>query len=160
MTATTLSSPPAATSSRLLAATLAGAGVDLVYASGMALAAGQSPLRPWQTVASGWIGRVAAMEGGAGAVALGLLTHVGIAAVMAAVWLLAAARAPILARRPFAMAFVYGLGLYLVMYLMVLPLRWPDAFPAWHGGRSWLDVLAHVGVALAIAAATRRRRAA
>lgn len=139
---------------RIVAAGLAGGAVDLVYASGMALANGNPITRPWRVVASGWIGREAG-QGGAGVVALGLATHFGIAACMAAAYVLLARRIPIVVARPYATAGLYGLILYAVMYLGVLPLRF-GVFPRWHDGRMALDILAHVGVALAIAWAVAR----
>jgi len=139
---------------RIVAAGLAGGAIDLVYASGMALANGNPIARPWQVVASGWIGREAG-QGSAGVVALGLATHFGIAACMAAAYVLLARRVPVVVARPYATAVLYGLILYAVMYLGVLPLRF-GVFPKWQDGRMALDVLAHVGVALAIAWAVVR----
>lgn len=135
---------------RIAAAGLAGGAVDLLYASGMALANGGPATQPWQAVASGWIGRDAA-QGGAAVIGLGVATHFAIAACMAAAYVLLARPIPAVVRRPYATAVVYGLVLYGVMNLVVLPLRWPDAFPRWAGVRSGLDILAHIGVALAFA---------
>jgi hypothetical protein len=67
---------------RIAAAGLAGGAVDLLYASGMALANGGPATQPWQAVASGWIGRDAA-QGGAAVIGLGVATHFAIAACMA-----------------------------------------------------------------------------
>ena len=145
--------------SQTMIAGLAGGAVDFVYASGMALSAGQPAMRPWQAVASGWIGAPAAREGGMAAVLLGVATHFGIALAMAAVFVLAARRLPGLTARPMVAGALYGLVLYAVMYLVVLPLRWPGAFPSWQGGRSLLDILAHVGVGLAIAWTISARKA-
>jgi len=146
------------TLSRLVAAGLAGGAVDFAYASGGALLKGAAWERPWQGVASGWIGRAAAIEGGMSTAALGLVTHFGIALAMAAAYIFVARRVPIVAQRPFATAPAYGLILYAVMYLVVMPLRWPQTFPRWNGLASIFDILAHVGVALAIAAVAARRR--
>jgi len=146
------------TLSRLVAAGLAGGAVDFAYASGGALLKGVAWERPWQGVASGWIGRAAAIEGGMSTAALGLVTHFGIALAMAAAYIFVARRVPIVAQRPFATAPAYGLILYAVMYLVVMPLRWPQTFPRWNGLASIFDILAHVGVALAIAAVAARRR--
>jgi hypothetical protein len=141
--------------SQIVAAGLGGGAVDLVYASGMALAEGNPVTRPWQAVASGWIGGEAG-KGGAAVVTLGLATHFGIATCMAAAYVLLARRTPVVVARPYATAVLYGLILYAVMYLGVLPLRWPGNFPNWNGVKSGLDILAHVGVALAIAWAAAR----
>lgn len=153
-------SPPGrGTLSQTLIAGLAGGAVDLLYASGMSVAAGQSAVRPWQAVASGWIGGPAARDGGAAAVLLGVATHFGIALAMAAVFVLAARRLPVLTARPMIAGGLYGLMLYSVMYLVVLPLRWPGAFPSWQGAKSGLDILAHVAVGLAIAWTVSSRKA-
>ena len=148
------SQPGRDTLSRIVVAGLAGGAVDLVYASSMALANGHPITRPWQSVASGWIGREAG-QGGAGVVALGLATHFGIATCMAAAYVLLARRIPVVVARPYATAVIYGLILYAVMYLGVLPLRF-GVFPKAVDGKMALDVLAHVGVALAIAWAVVR----
>lgn len=140
----------------ILLAGLAGAMVDGLYASAKGLVKGIGVERVWQSVAGGWLGP-AAREGGLGMAALGLATHVGIALAMAAVYVLARRRLPILRRRHWPAAIAYGLGLYAVMYLAVLPLRWPGIFPRWDGLFSLADVAAHVGVALAVAAVARQR---
>ena len=41
--------------------------------------------------------------------------------------------------------------LYAVMYGVVLPLRFSQAFPRWDGLLSVTDILSHIGVALIIA---------
>lgn len=148
--------PARATAATILIAGTAGGLVNLVYASAKGQMAGQGFARVWQGVASGWVGRDAATEGGAATAALGLATHFGIATAMAAAYVLWARRVPLVARRPYATAPAYGLGLYAVMYLVVLPLRWPGAFPRWRGLESVADVLAHVGVAIAIAGVAAR----
>jgi hypothetical protein len=134
----------------IITAGLAGGAVDFAYASMVGALSGRSIERVWQGVASGWLGR-AALDGGAASVALGVVTHFSIAIAMAAAYVLAALRIPVVARHPLATAPIYGLILYGVMYLIVLPLRWPQVFPRWRGVESAFDILAHVGVALAIA---------
>ena len=107
-------------------------------------------VRVWQGVASGWLGKAAA-EGGLGAMALGVVTHFGIATCMAASYALAAARVKLLYRRPALCGVAYGLLLYLVMYRVVLPLRFPAVFPRWDGIQSVTDIALHIAVALVIA---------
>ncbi len=135
---------------RIAMAGVAGAAVDFLYASGMGALGGRGIVQVWQGVAGGWLGR-AAGEGGLATMALGLLTHVGIATAMAGTYALAAMRLPVLYRRPVMMGALYGIPLYLAMYRLVLPLRWPAVFPRWDGVRSVGDIAAHVGVGLAIA---------
>lgn len=117
---------------------------------------GAGSLDPRQGVASGWLGKAAA-DGGAGAMALGIATHFAIATCMAAAYALVAARRPVLYRRPVACSLAYGLVLYAVMYRVVLPLRFPAAFPRWDGVQSATDIASHLGVALAIALVLSRR---
>ena len=131
---------------RLALAALAGAALDFAYASTRAMIWGRGFAKVWQGVAAGWIGE-RAREGGWPTVALGLVTHCGIAFCMVGVYAAAASRAPILYRRWYAIAPLYGLILYGVMYRIVLPLRWPGA-GGWKGASSVMDVCAHVGLAL------------
>ena len=161
MTAATASAPPGSPTrglfARVVVAGLAGAAVDFVYATSVGLIDGRGPVRVWQGVAGAWLGK-AARDGGLASAGLGLATHIGIATCMAGAYALAATRLPILYRRPLLMGALYGLPLYGVMYRIVLPLRWPGVFPRWDGVKSGLDVLAHVGVGLAIALVLSRRR--
>ncbi|MGA0607772.1 hypothetical protein ACO2Q0_17410 [Phenylobacterium sp. VNQ135] len=146
------------TPARIGAAALAGGAVDLVYATAMGAMAGRSFQQVWQGVAGGWIGRQASDLGWISA-ALGLVTHFGIATAMAASFAVAASRAPVLYRRPWTSGVLYGLVLYAVMYGLVLPLRWPQVFPRWDGVPSAADVVAHIGVGLAIVFALHSRDA-
>ena len=75
-----------------------------------------------RTVASGPLGDGIA-QGPAGA-PLGLLVHFAIMAVMAAVYVLAAARIPVLNRYWWIAGPLYGVALWIVMYWIVMPLRW------------------------------------
>lgn len=154
--ASSVSQPLRDTALRILTAGLAGGAVDFVYASGMALSRGRPWTRPWDMVASGWIGR-AAFEGGPMVTGLGVLTHFGIATAMAAAYIHLARRIPAVVARPWATAPIYGLILYAVMYLGVLPLRFGAPW-TWNGVPSVLDIAAHVAVALAIVAVVARRR--
>ena len=61
--------------------------------------------------------------------AIGLALHFGIMLVMAAVYLFAASRVPLLNRLPILSGIGYGLVLWGVMYWVVLPQRWPTLFP-------------------------------
>lgn len=129
---------------------LAGGAVDFVYACGVGLVHGRSIENVWQGVASGWLGK-AAGQGGLATMALGIVTHFGIATCMAAVYALAATRLKALYQRPLLSGAFYGLALYLVMYRVVLPLRFPAVFPRWDGVQSVTDIASHLGVGLAIA---------
>ncbi len=100
---------------------LAGA-LDIVYACVYwALKANVAPTRIFQSVAAGLLGE-ASFEGGAATAALGLVLHFFIACTMALAYYLAARRWPVLARHPVPLGIVYGLLLYVVMNLVVVPL--------------------------------------
>ena len=58
---------------------------------------------------------------------LGLLVHFAIMACMAAAYVAIAPRLPALLRHPVIAGLLYGLLLWLIMYWVVKPLRWPDA---------------------------------
>lgn len=138
------------TLSAIVLAGLGGGSVDLVYASCVGVVHGRSILRVWQGVASGWLGKAAA-EGGLASMALGIATHFGIALCMAVAYALVAARVKLLYQRPVLCGIGYGLVLYVVMYRIVLPLRFPAVFPRWDGLQSVTDIASHVGVGLVIA---------
>lgn len=81
-----------------------------------------------QAVAAGLFGP-AMYKGGLPTALLGLAVHFAIMAVMATVWVLALSRVRVLRAHAVAAGLLYGVGLYLVMYWVVLPLRWPTIFP-------------------------------
>lgn len=142
--------------SQILVAGLAGGAVDFVYASVLSEVRGRGIMKVWQSVASGWIGK-AAGDGGWATAALGMVTHFGIATVMAATYALAATRLPVLYRRPMLCGFLYGFVLYAVMYGIVLPTRFGRGY-TWNGLISILDICAHIGVAMAAAWVLSRGR--
>jgi hypothetical protein len=82
---------------------------------------GASPVRILQSIAVGVLGR-ASYDGGAGTAILGALLHCVISLSIVMVFYVAATRMPVLTRRPWLSGTIYGLGVYLTMYLVVLPL--------------------------------------
>jgi uncharacterized membrane protein YagU involved in acid resistance len=74
-----------------------------------------------QSVARGVLGR-ASFDGGGPTAALGGVLHFLIAICMAVVFYLASQRVPALIRRPVVWGSAYGVLLFLVMNLIVLPL--------------------------------------
>ena len=108
-----------------LTATAVAGTLDLLSAFVFGGTKGIWPLRVLQFVASGPFGD-RAFDAPAFAVA-GLVTHYAIMACMVAAYMIAALRLPILTRRPLLSGMVYGFGLWIVMYWIVRPLRWPDA---------------------------------
>jgi hypothetical protein len=62
--------------------------------------------------------------------ALGLLVHFAIMAVMAAIFISAWKRIAVIRAQPVAAGAAYGVVLWLVMYGIVLPLRFGASFPS------------------------------
>lgn len=113
------------------------------------------PARVLQSIASGLLGR-AAYQGGARTAALGLLLHFVIALGAAAVYYAASRQWPVLWRRPVACGLAYGVVVYLVMNLVVVPLSQIGfRLPPWQTV-ALLVVIHMVCVGLPIALATAR----
>lgn len=111
--------------------------LDLLYICSFWAARGVGPMRIFQSVAAGWVGRDAAIAGGTRMAALGLASHYLIAVCMAATFFLVARRWRALVREPLLYGALYGIVLYVAMNYVVVPLsaagsgalptlRWPD----------------------------------
>jgi len=140
----------------ILAGGLGAGTIDLLFACTFnAVHGGIAPLRVLQFIASGVLGR-AAFEGGLATGILGVLLHYTILLVAAALFVAAARRQRWLAAHPLAAGVAYGLAIYTVMHLVVLPLSAAAPYHPSMLGRV-LDFLVHVGlIGPAIAFATRR----
>ncbi len=93
-------------------------GLDAVVFFGLR---GAQPIRIFQSIASGLLGRQA-FAGGLATAALGLALHFFIAFTIVAVFLVASRRIPALVRAPLVSGILYGLAVYFVMNYIVLPL--------------------------------------
>lgn len=82
---------------------------------------GVGPTAIFQSIASGLLGEEAFKGGGATA-ALGLMLHFGIGLSVAAAYYAASRSLPPLRRRPWIWGPLYGVAVFLFMYLVVLPL--------------------------------------
>ncbi|TMJ18486.1 MAG: hypothetical protein E6G92_01145 [Alphaproteobacteria bacterium] len=112
----------------ILLATLVAGTLDIVAAIGLTVYYGRRGVGDMlRYVASGPF--PAATGWGPGGAALGLATHFALMLAMAAAFVLAASRRPKLWRRPLLWGLLYGLATYAVMNLIVVPMRWPEAFP-------------------------------
>jgi len=85
------------------------------------LRSGAQPIRILQSIASGVLGRDA-YQGGIPAAMLGLFLHFVIAFGVVAVYLAATRLIPALNRRPVLSGLMYGVVVYAVMNLIVVPL--------------------------------------
>ena len=104
----------------VVAGAVAGA-LDIVYAFTIWGFKDVPPSVILMSIASGLFGR-AAFAGGFPMAALGAALHFMMTTIMAAVFARAAAVAPLLARRPIAAGAAYGVGIYIVMNYVVVPL--------------------------------------
>lgn len=109
-------------------ATLVAGTLDILAAIIQGATGGTGPAAVLRSVAAGPLGD-SAFSGGMGMSLAGLLIHFAIMAVIVTVFVLVAQALPMLIRRPWLWGPVYGLGVWVVMYLIVLPARWPDSFP-------------------------------
>jgi hypothetical protein len=104
----------------LLGGLVAG-GLDITYAFVAYSFVGATPFDILHSVASGWLGR-AAYEGGAATAALGLVSHLVIACVAAVVYVLVSRRVDASNRHPLVAGAVFGLGVFVVMNYVIVPL--------------------------------------
>ncbi|WP_267221231.1 hypothetical protein [Dyella silvae] len=131
-------------------ATLIAGTLDMLSAATYALVAGKNPLAvPVGIASAAWPG---ALKAGPAALIVGLLLHFAIMFVMVAVYVAAARRTAWLTARPITSGVLYGLVLWAVMNLIVLPLRWPALFPHFTATTFAEQIFSHVvlvGVPLA-----------
>jgi hypothetical protein len=106
----------------LLAAIVVGAliagSVDILVASAIYEA---SPAVILQAIASGLIGR-ASYDGGVGTMALGLMLQWLMSLIIAAIYGAAAVQMPVLFDKPVRFGALYGVGVFIVMSFIVVPL--------------------------------------
>lgn len=136
-------------------ATLVAGTLDILFAAILTLLRGGEPANMLRTVASGPFPK--AGDWGAAGAWLGLATHFTLMAVMAAVFVVAANHRPAITAKPIQWGVIYGLLTYVVMNLIVVPLRFPAAWPPKPVGIA-TQLFAHivlVGVPIAIIAARR-----
>jgi hypothetical protein len=142
----------------LVGGAIAGA-LDITYAIVFSAYRGVPPMRILQSVAGGLLGK-AAFDGGAPVAALGLFLHFFIAFTIAAIFYFASRRIPFLSRRPVVSGILYGIGVYAVMNLVVLPLSaYPPrkSFPLIVIATGLLVHMFFIGVPIALAASKAQR---
>ena len=83
---------------------------------------GAPPLRIFQSVAAGVLGRPTAIAGGVRAFLLGIVLHFIVATCIATVYFLATQFLPVLVRHPVISGLVYGVMAYFGMKWIILPL--------------------------------------
>ena len=138
-------------------ATFVAGTLDILFAAILSLTFGAGPATMLRRVVSGPF--PGATDWGATGSLLGLLTHFTLMAIMAAVFVLAAQRRPALTASPVKWGIVYGLVTYVVMNLIVLPLRFGTPLPPKPMSIA-TQLFAHivlVGIPIALIAARRLR---
>jgi uncharacterized membrane protein YagU involved in acid resistance len=105
----------------IVAGGLTAAALDILDAFVFFGLRGVSPIVILQSIASGWLGR-AAYQGGLRSAALGLVSHLFIATVVATVFVVASRVMPILIKRPIICGALYGVAVFFVMRDVVIPL--------------------------------------
>lgn len=108
-------------------ATLISGTLDILLATALTILNGRAPADMLRFVASGPFPAATGM-GTAGAI-LGLVVHFSLMAIMAAVFMWLARARLILLETPIRTALAYGIVTYIVLDLLVVPLRFPGAFP-------------------------------
>lgn len=108
-------------------ATLVAGTLDILFAMILTVFLGREIPDMLRRVASGPF--PAATDTGTSGAILGLAVHFTLMAIMAAVFVLIARQKPDLTARPIRWGVFYGLVTYVVMNLIVVPLRFPAAWP-------------------------------
>jgi hypothetical protein len=108
-------------------ATLICGTLDILLAVFLTLQRGKDPAGMLRFVASGPF--PAATEWGAGGALLGLAVHFALMAIMIGSFLVLVSQRPSLLDKPLLAGLAFGLITYVIMNLIVVPLRWPAAFP-------------------------------
>src|SRR4051794_14063021 len=104
----------------LLYGTLTAGVLDLTDAIVFFGLRGVRPIQVFQSIASGMLGP-ASFSGGIRTALLGIALHFFITFVIVLTFLLVSKKMPALVRHPIASGLAYGIAVYLVMNLIVLP---------------------------------------
>jgi hypothetical protein len=138
---------------------LVGGSLDILYAFISYAPMGVAPIQILHAIASGWLGK-AAYAGGIATATLGLISHMAINCVAAAMFVMASRRIDVLTRRPILSGAVFGLGMFIVMNYVVVPLSAAVVGPP-RGVHYPLGLLVHmflIGVPIALFARQESRR--
>lgn len=141
---------PWSTVGRVIAAGLVAGMVDALYFTVLSVVQGRTPIKALQSIAGFWLGSSSGSLGIKSAL-LGLLTHFALATIMAGGYLLFRVVHRRTSMHPILSGALYGALLYLIMYQIVLPLRWPAIFPRFDRWVSIADIGIHLLVGISIA---------
>jgi hypothetical protein len=141
----------------ILTGTLIAGTLDILAAVTMSLLNGRDPMGMLRSVASGPF--PGASGWGPPGSLLGLAVHFTLMAIMVTIFVLAAARLRMLWEKPILWGFVYGLSTYVVMNLIVVPLRFGIPLPStlWAIAPQLAFHIFLVGIPIALVAARHFR---
>jgi hypothetical protein len=108
-------------------ATLVCGTLDILFATILTLMRGKAPAAMLRFVASGPFPQ--ATDWGPAGSLLGLIVHFTLMGIMVAAFVIAVRSRPALLNSPLLAALIFGLITYVVMNLIVVPLRFPAAWP-------------------------------
>jgi hypothetical protein len=108
-------------------ATLVAGTLDILFAMILTVLFGREIGNMLRYVGSGPF--PAAIDMGTAGAIIGLLTHFGLIAIMAAIYVIAARQQPALLKKPIQWGVLYGLATYVAMNLVVVPLRFDAPLP-------------------------------
>jgi hypothetical protein len=129
---------------------------DITYACVVLGLRGRSPVWVLQSVATGWLG-AGAFTGGLPAAALGLVSHFMIAFGAAAVYYALSRKLRFMVRQAVVCGLLYGVGLFLFMNWVVIPLSAAPFKIPFTFAVLWKGFLSHaLLIGLPIALAVRR----
>jgi len=111
----------------ILIATLVCGTLDILFAVILTLVRGKAPAAMLRFVASGPF--PGAIEWGASGSVLGLAVHFTLMALMVGAFIYAASTVPVVLDQPLLSGLIFALITYGVMNLIVVPLRFPAAWP-------------------------------
>jgi len=130
--------------------------LDAIYASTIWTLRGSTPARVWQGVASGLLGREAAVQGGLPTAFLGITIHFFIALTAAAVYVTASRFLPLLRTHAVPCGLAFGLMVWTFMSYVVIPLsrmtRRPSTGPffTWDLAGAWAIHMLGIGLPIAL----------
>ena len=111
----------------IVAATLVCGTLDILLAVILTLWRGREPTDMLRFVASGPFPN--AVDRGTAAALLGLIVHYTLMAIMVAAFVIVGRSRPSLLDKPLLWGLIFGLITYAIMNLVVVPLRFPAAWP-------------------------------
>lgn len=124
-------------------ATLVAGTLDLLSAAVLTLLAGRPVAGMLSRIAAGPFGD-GMVNAGMPAALLGVAVHFVLMGIFAAIFAFVAARLPVVVRNPIPAGIAYGLAVYVVMYWIVVPLRWPPKSMALTFDKVGVPILIHI----------------